>query len=504
MFVECLKILSISLVFLCVSCQKSSGKNIGYSSKTVHEKNSVAVTPQSGTEAGMPSVIVSPSPGPLLELTRSQEWSGVLSSRFNCRAAKRAATVAKEVYPVTLGEISSEELARTHRAEHFEVFNARTGGATGEEAARGFVEYIPSELELALENTPEDAPIEFETIGTHREAVLVFRGTMGDFNGPDWLTNRDMTAAHASRLHPHGTGLIHRGFLEAYLSAQDTLRGYFEETFVRKSLALEQQLRSRLVRSGVYTPESIERYVHAVLDDYQVLITGHSLGGALATLAAYDFALNYVNYREKLSLITFAAPASLYGVRSGESLHQFAHLMARGTQFGNQYSAIFFERDGDIVHEDTARENFGVLGAAVRTFLYHGNAAPFQDRPENSGLVVKMDRIPNQGIFNSIVDFLTRGLTLGMINLNFLPAHSMEYYKNDIFQYCDEMDELQRCLNFGSLTEEQQQECARLGMDAGQSLQYLDELQRAGRTHMMDHPRYERIPHQDAMLLSTF
>ena len=506
-----IKFVLLSLLVLSTACQKQSGNNSPRSLENsppvlekAQEKGLYPAKTHSGSERGVPVPEESPQPRPLLELIRTQEGSGSLSSRFNCRSAKRAARVAEEVYPVTLGERTAEELARTHRAEHFAVFEARTGGAAGEVAPRGFVEYIPSDLELALENTPEDQSIPFEAIGTHREAVLVFRGTLGDFNGPDWLTNRDMTADAASRLHASGRGRVHRGFLEAYLSAQDQLRAYFEQTFVRKSAVLEERLRSRLNRFGLYTPESIERYVRNVLDDYQVLITGHSLGGALATLAAYDFALSYEAYREKLSLITFAAPASLYGVGPEGSLHQFAHLMARGTQFGNRYSAIFFERDGDIVHEDTSRENFGVLGAPLRSMLYHGNAAPFPGRPENSGLAVKMDRVPNEGIFDSIADFLTRGFTLGMLNRNFLAAHSMEFYKNDIFQYCDEMEMLQQCLDFEHLNEEEQQACIRLDMTAEQSLQYRTELQGMGKAHMMDLPRYERIPHREAMLLSTF
>ena len=433
---------------------------------------------------------------PLSDLTWRAPFGSSISSRFNCTTVKKAASVAHEVYPITMREDSFEEFSRGRRSEDFEIFYARTGGKNEPLSPRGFLEYVPSELETLLESTSEDVALDFASLSTHREVLLVFRGTIGELSGPDWLTNRDMKAASARSLHPDATGVIHRGFLNAYRSAQDHLREYFNSTFIEKSKRFEERLRARLYRSGVYTQDSIDRYIAAALGNYQVLITGHSLGGALATLAAYDFALQFESSREKLSLVTFAAPASLYGVKAGESLHQFSHLMARGTPLGNRYSAVFFEREGDIVHEDTARENYGFY-APLGRFFYHGNAAPFEGRPENSGLRVRMDPISHSGFFDRAADALLRALTGNMIHSNFLAAHSMEGYKNDIEQYCDEMDDRQKCLRFDDLSDFEKARCLVLGMDSDQSSRYLREIQDEGKIHIMDHRDFEQIRHQD-------
>ena len=436
---------------------------------------------------------------PLVDLSPDSSRFTSLSSRFSCESAKRAATASSEVYPITLGLVSPAELQARHRAEHFAVFNAVTGGAVHSPAPRGFVEYIPSELEVALENTPSDVDIDFAKLNTHRDAFVVFRGTVGEFNGPDWLTNRDMATGQASRMHPEAVGQIHHGFLEAYLSAQTELRSYFTESFVRKSQRLEQLLRQRLSSKGLYTQSSIDVYVRAVMDNYQVVITGHSLGGALATLAAYDFALQFALNREKLTLITFAAPASLYtrapGAPQQQSLYQFAHLMDRGTQYGNQYSAVFFEREGDIVPRATARENYYSISPVGR-YLYNGNSHQFNGRPENSGLRVGIHAVPGaEGISAWVQRVAVAIATIGIVNPDFLAAHSMNGYRDDIHAYCDEMSQRQKCLNYDGLEVAEQLACDALGMDRATSNRYFGELQGVSRVHIMDHPDFRNIRH---------
>ncbi|NBU20185.1 hypothetical protein EBS43_02035, partial [bacterium] len=385
---------------------------------------------------------------------------------------------------------------------HFAVFQAVTGGVGHSPSPRGFVEYIPSELEVALETTPSNTDIDFVRLNTHRDAFVVFRGTVGGFNGPDWRTNRDIVAGDASRLHPEAVGVIHHGFLEAYLSAQTELRSYFTESFVRKSQRLEQLLRQRLSVKGLYTQNSIDAYVRAVMDNYQVVITGHSLGGALATLAAYDFALQFALSREKLTLITFAAPASLSvydGVRplNQQSLIQFAGLIDRGTQYGNQYSAVFFERDGDIVPSATASENHFTL-SPVRRFLYSGNGRVFPGRSEASGLKVELQAVPGQeGILAWVHRVAYTVATAGIVNPDFLEAHSMDGYRDDIRAYCDEMSLRQKCLNYDGLEVAERLTCDGLGMDRATSNRYLGELQSASRVHIMDHPDFRDIPRSE-------
>ena len=436
----------------------------------------------------------SSNPVSLVDLSWSDTSQDLVSSRFDCRGAKQAALLAHEVYSVASQDEPVENRIQGDRAENLVVFNARTGGRNQTLSPRGFVEFIPSDLERALENTPDDLPIDFGSLNSRRDWVLVFKGTEGGFSGSDWLTNRDMKAAPASRMHPDAKGVIHRGFLKTYLSAQAELREYFEDVFARKNQRLAVLLENKLVRSGLYTRASIDRYMAAVLENYRILITGHSLGGALATLAAYDFSLYFESFRQKLSLITFAAPASLYGFDENGSLYQFSHLIAQGGGGGRPHSAVFFERDGDIVHEDTGQENYS-RWAPLRRFFYHGNAASFSGRPENSGLRVRIDPVPTRGILDRTLGAFLRTVTVNMLNPSFFAAHSMDGYLDDIHSYCDEMDHLQKCLSFELLNESEQGQCLRYGMDSEKSMRFLRELQDQGKAHIMDHSGFERIPY---------
>ncbi|NBD23954.1 lipase family protein [Paenibacillus glycinis] len=95
-----------------------------------------------------------------------------------------------------------------------------------------------------------------------RGVILAFRGTISP---TDWIT--DMIAQQVA-FKPIGKGcLAHRGFTDVYMSARDTIFRLLKETPAEKPL----------------------------------FVTGHSLGGALATLASVDIAVN----RKTASLITY-------------------------------------------------------------------------------------------------------------------------------------------------------------------------------------------------------
>ena len=96
-------------------------------------------------------------------------------------------------------------------------------------------------------------------------AVLAFRGTQ---QIKDWMTNLDATTTSVSSSSGETLGNVHRGFNEAFLSVHDQIDPLLEG---------DKQL--------------------------PLFITGHSLGGALATLATW-----YLNGSSLAACYTFGAP----------------------------------------------------------------------------------------------------------------------------------------------------------------------------------------------------
>jgi predicted lipase len=108
--------------------------------------------------------------------------------------------------------------------------------------------------------------------GEERLPYIVFRGTE---KGVDWVNNFQFR----QQIYPYGdessTGVrFHRGFMTAYFAVRD-------------------------------------RLLAAVKDypDCAIIVTGHSLGGALATIAALDVQYNIAQHTgQSLQLYTFGAP----------------------------------------------------------------------------------------------------------------------------------------------------------------------------------------------------
>lgn len=127
--------------------------------------------------------------------------------------------------------------------------------------------------------------------------VLAFRGTESLLSVPaDWLTNLDASLAVPDWLPAAGNEppKAHRGFLRAYEAVRPTV------------LAAVEDIR----------PDRIH-------------VTGHSLGGALATLAALDIKTQYPNVR--VTMYSFGSPrvgdaafASLYD-RTIRDSHRVVH-----------------------------------------------------------------------------------------------------------------------------------------------------------------------------------
>lgn len=104
------------------------------------------------------------------------------------------------------------------------------------------------------------------------QVILVFRGSESKV---DWFNN----AQFRQKTYPYGEDSsthvrFHRGFMVAYLSVRDRLQ------------------------------EIIKQYPAANL-----VVTGHSLGGALATICALDWQYNITQYsKQPLAVYTFGAP----------------------------------------------------------------------------------------------------------------------------------------------------------------------------------------------------
>jgi triacylglycerol lipase len=95
--------------------------------------------------------------------------------------------------------------------------------------------------------------------------IIAFRGTDSD---PDWIVDAEVSQLRFPYVpKPY---FVHKGFLTTYESCRSQIRKNLLETPSKKP----------------------------------IFVTGHSLGGALATLCAFDLAINHYN----ISSITFASP----------------------------------------------------------------------------------------------------------------------------------------------------------------------------------------------------
>ncbi|MEM9217751.1 MAG: lipase family protein [Cyanobacteria bacterium P01_F01_bin.150] len=137
---------------------------------------------------------------------------------------------------------------------------------------------------LTFSQFPEKSPHVFEETKTDTQGAIlsatasltyvVFRGSGED---ADWDTNfaLNQTQGYPYDDNPRTDIQIHEGFSNAYLSVRDSIH--------KEISNLEQQTR--------------------------IIVTGHSLGGALATLCALDLQFNFFSSAsEQISLYTFGSP----------------------------------------------------------------------------------------------------------------------------------------------------------------------------------------------------
>ena len=101
--------------------------------------------------------------------------------------------------------------------------------------------------------------------------IIVFRGTQ---EPDEWIANINAQQNNYQSNHPQ-SGKIHQGFYSLYANN------------------LEQPIRQAIARLDPNIP---------------CYVTGHSLGGAMAVLAALDLALNFEQFRKQIRMYSYASP----------------------------------------------------------------------------------------------------------------------------------------------------------------------------------------------------
>lgn len=131
---------------------------------------------------------------------------------------------------------------------------------------------IEATLIESIDPQTNDTQVALLCEASAQRIYIVFRGTD---KGIDWITNLKFR----QKVYPYGDDdstdvRFHRGFMEAYFSVRDQLQA------------------------------EVSKYPESAL-----MVTGHSLGGAIATIAALDLQYNITQHTEQpLELYTFGAP----------------------------------------------------------------------------------------------------------------------------------------------------------------------------------------------------
>ena len=219
-------------------------------------------------------------------------------------------------------------------------------------------------------------------------AVVSFRGTEPT-KFENWIENLDATHAGFPVQDFRGKGRVHSGFLDAYVQVRMNL------TFAIERLSEKYYLHSRTdLRSDNSSDSNNNNSRNSDSDKgFPVEITGHSLGGALATIAALDLdSWNYANETNNKRMIkrkidirnvyTFGSPrvgdfdfAEVYAERLGFKTYRITHgkdvvPSVPNTLLGYRHvpTEVYEDRQGNLTFGDGSGEWIGGEGHVWRRY----------------------------------------------------------------------------------------------------------------------------------------
>ncbi|KAK9095153.1 hypothetical protein Scep_026622 [Stephania cephalantha] len=175
-----------------------------------------------------------------------------------------------------------------------------------------------------------------------RDVVVAFRGTATCM---EWVENLRASLTHLPNSSTTSNVAVQKGFLSLYTSNSST------------SCSLQDEIREEISRI-------IESYGCTDRNPLSLTITGHSLGAALATLAAYDITTMF-NHGQLVTVISFGGP------RVGNQSFRH-HIEKRGSKVLRIVNSndIITKVPGFVIEDDVADdEHVQLAGVCLPSWL---------------------------------------------------------------------------------------------------------------------------------------